>query len=260
MNYKLHYQNLIRKHGISKRPIGIEGYERHHIIPKSMGGSNSAENLVYLTGRQHVLAHWLLFKIHRNAEMAMAFFIMRANKSNYEMLPTQNKASDSAMQRFGMMTKAVKTPLGIFVSYRDAATAHNIPESTFQGILRAGTPGFTDLGSLRKIAAAAGGEHGMSRRVKTPLGFFPYVGAASAAHGVSNKTIGRRCLENPDEYYYLDPPKQQRTGNPSVNAKECYTPFGIFPSTAAAASAIGVSRETIRSRIRSKSHKYYYFI
>jgi len=260
MNYKLHYQNLIAKHGIAKRPVNAEGYERHHILPKSMGGSNAASNLVYLTGRQHILAHWLLFKTHRTAEMAMAFFIMRANRSNYVMRPTQESASTAAMHKFGMMTKAVKTPLGVFQSYRDAAAAHNLPESTFQGLLRSNAEGFLDLGSLRKITAAAGGAHGMSRRVKTPLGFFPYVGAASAAHGVSNKTIGRRCAENPDEYYYLDPPKQQRTGIPSPNAKPVNTPFGVFASATEAANVLGISRETMRSRLEAVSHVDYYFI
>ena len=83
MNYKLHYQKLISKYGYKDRPVESHLYERHHIIPKSMGGDNSKQNLVYLTGRQHFLAHWLLFKIHNNDQMAMAFFIMQANKSNY---------------------------------------------------------------------------------------------------------------------------------------------------------------------------------
>ena len=28
-------------------------YEKHHIIPKSLGGSNSADNLVNLSAREH---------------------------------------------------------------------------------------------------------------------------------------------------------------------------------------------------------------
>lgn len=41
-----------------------EGYvERHHIIPKSMNGSNNADNLVALSFREHFLCHWLLTKM-----------------------------------------------------------------------------------------------------------------------------------------------------------------------------------------------------
>jgi hypothetical protein len=42
----------------------IKGYtENHHIIPKSLGGNNSKENLVQLTAREHFICHWLLAKM-----------------------------------------------------------------------------------------------------------------------------------------------------------------------------------------------------
>lgn len=41
----------------------IDGYkERHHIIPRCMGGTNSKTNLVNLTAREHFVCHWLLTK------------------------------------------------------------------------------------------------------------------------------------------------------------------------------------------------------
>jgi hypothetical protein len=40
------------------------GYvELHHIIPKSLGGPNNADNLVYLSAREHFICHWLLVKM-----------------------------------------------------------------------------------------------------------------------------------------------------------------------------------------------------
>lgn len=36
--------------------------EKHHIIPRSLGGSNDKENLVILTAREHFIAHLLLTK------------------------------------------------------------------------------------------------------------------------------------------------------------------------------------------------------
>lgn len=48
--------------GISRNLIGYK--ERHHVIPKCMGGLNIKENLVNLTAREHFLAHRLLTKIH----------------------------------------------------------------------------------------------------------------------------------------------------------------------------------------------------
>lgn len=55
------YFNIIKN--AQSRPE-ISGYvENHHIIPKSLGGSNDKENLIKLTAREHFLCHWLLTKM-----------------------------------------------------------------------------------------------------------------------------------------------------------------------------------------------------
>ena len=49
----------------------IEGYtERHHIIPKSLGGSNDPDNLVKLTAREHFITHVLLTKFTESTHKA----------------------------------------------------------------------------------------------------------------------------------------------------------------------------------------------
>lgn len=261
MDYKLHYERLISKHGLRNRPADSHLYERHHILPRSLGGNNSPENLVYLTGRQHFVAHWLLFKIYDNDQMAMAFFVMQANKSNYKVTDCEKKFAERAMKRRGLMSKAVITPLGVFDSYRDAAAAHNIPESTFQDILRRNTDGFRDLGFTRRIVANKGGRHGMARRIRTPYGLFEYVGAAAEAHQVSNKQISRLCEKYPDDYYYVDPPKQINSArNQAVNSKRVMTPKGIYNSVMEAAKAFGVCRESMRYKIRTPFNKDFYFV
>ena len=51
----------------------LEGYyEKHHIVPKSLGGSNDSSNLVLLTFPEHVQAHKLLHTIHRSRQTAWA--------------------------------------------------------------------------------------------------------------------------------------------------------------------------------------------
>lgn len=62
MNYQKVYDDLIAK---CQARQSIDGYkERHHIIPKSLGGSNESSNLVDLTAREHFVAHFLLAKLH----------------------------------------------------------------------------------------------------------------------------------------------------------------------------------------------------
>ena len=59
MNYKKNYYDYIEYlKNLGKR--NLEYSEKHHIIPKSLGGLNCKENLVKFTGRQHYVAHELL--------------------------------------------------------------------------------------------------------------------------------------------------------------------------------------------------------
>lgn len=68
MNYKYIYDCLVdkcRERGLDKKEI--EGYfEKHHIIPKCMGGSDEDENFVLFTPREHVIAHRLLWEAFPN--------------------------------------------------------------------------------------------------------------------------------------------------------------------------------------------------
>ena len=63
MNYQKIYDQLIAKR--QQNPISKKnGYcERHHIIPKSLGGLDDDSNKVNLTAREHYIAHLLLVKI-----------------------------------------------------------------------------------------------------------------------------------------------------------------------------------------------------
>lgn len=44
-----------------------------------MGGTDYPSNLVEMSAREHFVAHWLLWKIHKTSSMAHAFFAMTRN-------------------------------------------------------------------------------------------------------------------------------------------------------------------------------------
>jgi hypothetical protein len=61
VDYGRIYDDLMRRSS-SRR---LEGYsERHHVLPRCMGGSNSNENIVRLTAKEHFVAHKLLVRMH----------------------------------------------------------------------------------------------------------------------------------------------------------------------------------------------------
>jgi hypothetical protein len=65
----------------------IDGYtERHHIHPRSLGGTNDKDNLVNLTAREHFICHWLLTKMHTGearGKMINALYLMQG-KNQYQ--------------------------------------------------------------------------------------------------------------------------------------------------------------------------------
>jgi hypothetical protein len=80
MNYFLAYQRLIAK---AKARVCPEGYvERHHVLPKALGGSDDSSNLVALTAKEHFVAHVLLAKIHGGI-MWQAVIVMKGGKNRY---------------------------------------------------------------------------------------------------------------------------------------------------------------------------------
>lgn len=64
--YEKVYQDLMesrKTRGLDKTKLSYYT-EKHHIIPKCMGGNNDSENLVLLTMREHILAHYILTRIY----------------------------------------------------------------------------------------------------------------------------------------------------------------------------------------------------
>ncbi len=74
------YFRLMQKARVRK-PDGYS--ERHHVIPKSLGGKDTIENVVRLTAREHYIAHLLLCKMTSGESLRkMAFAFSRMNSAS----------------------------------------------------------------------------------------------------------------------------------------------------------------------------------
>jgi hypothetical protein len=64
----------------------LESYkEKHHIVPKCLGGTNNRENLVELTAREHFLCHMLLCEMYpKENKLKHALFLMAIGKQKYK--------------------------------------------------------------------------------------------------------------------------------------------------------------------------------
>jgi hypothetical protein len=66
--------------------------ETHHVIPRSLGGTDEVNNLVKLTAREHFICHWLLTKTTTGEDrykMLNALRMMRAEKHGQERYKTK---------------------------------------------------------------------------------------------------------------------------------------------------------------------------
>jgi hypothetical protein len=81
--YSRIYANLMirasRRVFLGETPTPDTYYERHHVIPRCMGGSDELDNYAILTAREHYIAHWLLTKMVDGSikhKLQFAFFRM----------------------------------------------------------------------------------------------------------------------------------------------------------------------------------------
>ena len=80
MNHQRQYDMLIAK--AQSRDI-VKGYvEQHHIVPRSLNGSDDSSNLVALTAREHFIAHMLLAKIYGGTQW-LAIMRMKGKQLRY---------------------------------------------------------------------------------------------------------------------------------------------------------------------------------
>ena len=87
MNYKKIYDQICQR---GKSTRDLKGYcEKHHILPRCMGGKNEEDNLTTLTFREHYIAHLLLTKIHKEHRgVNYAFLCMLRKQPTGERLLT----------------------------------------------------------------------------------------------------------------------------------------------------------------------------
>ena len=77
MNYSKIYDDFISSRMSRAEPSGY--CEMHHIVPRSLGGSDHSDNLIKLTGREHFFAHLLLAKVYGGV-MWYPMYMMRGSR------------------------------------------------------------------------------------------------------------------------------------------------------------------------------------
>ena len=104
MSYETFIQNILESRGHCG--CGHEYHEKHHIVPKCLGGTDDCNNLIDLFAKEHFIAHKLLAEENPdNPKLVYAWWMMAHCKTNgqerYECTPEEYeeaKISFSVMQ------------------------------------------------------------------------------------------------------------------------------------------------------------------
>lgn len=108
MNYQKIYNQIIER---AKNRQLEEYKEKHHILPKCLGGSNDKNNLVELTAREHFLCHMLLCEIHPNEiklTQALWLMIIGKGRKNHQQYKISSKTYERLKIKNSLIQKTKK--------------------------------------------------------------------------------------------------------------------------------------------------------
>lgn len=105
MNYQKIYNKIVeyRQNHI------FDGYtETHHIMPKSLGGTDDNNNIVNLSAREHFICHWLLLRIYKEdsvewRKMLKAFLMMALCSSSNQQRYITSRQFEKLRIKFAEM-------------------------------------------------------------------------------------------------------------------------------------------------------------
>lgn len=148
-----------------KKPT--EYCEKHHIIPKSLNGNNTAENLVELTGREHFICHWLLTKM------------VESKKHKYQMW----NAFSCMLYRENVIQQRYKVTGRVFENIKKEGS--KIKSVKFSG------PGNAMYGKKGALHPAYGRAWSDEHRRNSSISHTGYVRSLESKQKQSKKTKGR---------------------------------------------------------------------
>ena len=235
MNYSRIYEQLVQR---AKNRVP-EGYvERHHIIPKCMGGSDENDNLVALTPEEHFTAHVLLVKMYPN----QTGLILAVNKMCRGKGRSRNKMYGWLKRRFAEEQRR---------------------RQTGQGNTQFGTMWICNVETKqnKKVPKDSGIEDGWIKGRSLWLRNVCTCGKPDSYHSPRC----RECLDSAKlarlsrkENHKPKPKRGKKPSRPKIRnyERQVICDRVVFGSLTSAARHFKVSVETVRNRIKNVKHNW----
>lgn len=181
------------------RKFSIETYtENHHIIPRSLGGSNKKENIVRLTAREHFICHLLLPRFTINGfkkKMDHAAFMLTTNGRGQTRYKITNRWYQILKERMAATKRGVKKgPHSKEQCENISKAKKGVPMKDEQKIL---------LSKIKKNIPWSDARKKASKHIITPYGIFYSISEAERQLGVGKGVISYRMKTIPSKYYFV---------------------------------------------------------
>ena len=240
--------------------------ETHHIIPRSMGGDNSSNNLVNLTAREHFICHKLLVRMtegESRGKMAFALVLMSGKRGSKIYSSTRKLLAERMSE-----LHTGKSPITNGIIDKTLFKDEVMPEGFYYGFSPA-TIKKHGNGNKGKKWITNGSVSYQPKDDILPEGF--YYGLAEyhkkkvskALSGAGNPMYGKFGIDHPaygnkltDETKKLMAETKLGSKNPMYgklphNAKSIEINGVVYPSMSEARLKTGLSRRTIENLAKS---------
>jgi 5-methylcytosine-specific restriction endonuclease McrA len=156
-NKYLHLYNKIVERASSREKLNSYT-EKHHIVPRSLGGSNDLDNLVRLTGREHFIVHRLLVKITSGEDQNKMIFALNSMMNRYNNTMDRYTPNSRVYEHLRILLSEAHKKIGRTKEHKSAIskahTGKHISSETrkrmSESVKAAGPAGGAVKGSTRK--------------------------------------------------------------------------------------------------------------
>jgi hypothetical protein len=161
MNHQKVYDAIIQnaksksRKKLKKCDINYIYYEKHHILPKCLGGTNDEDNLVLLTAREHFICHKLLTYIYAgNRKIACALHKMTYGNSNKHIKTSRDYEYVIHLMKNTPISIKTKEKMSVNSGWKNSYTRKFMKKARIKNSYKYKTPEFR-----HKISKLTSGEN-----------------------------------------------------------------------------------------------------
>ena len=246
----------------------FSGLHKHHIIPKHSGGNDDDSNITYLTNREHIIAHYLLWKINKNVNDLRSMKMLGAKLSveQRRQIGFWCKENKIGIHGYSKNQRKENALLGILSQKKSNSKNSFYYWSTSEG---------------RKERASMGGKASFSSGKNEVFAYWMSPEGIKERASMGGKTtLGKKSMYKPGDSSFIrvspemvneylekgyilgspisPPSKGKKINIPSPRRKKVTDGNTIYESLEEAAIANNVTPGAIVYRCKSKKSKWHY--